>query len=245
MTLEETVAAAAQLREAGASVSGLHVHIRMNVSAVAEFEAALQHVKDICQAAAIEPEYLDIGGGLPVHGERPVDGSVAAGDSFDLQRWSAWLATIPEMFPTAREIWLENGRFITARAGALVLTVMDRKERDGLVYLICDGGRTNHARLSTIELHDIVTDPERSGPTRSTIVCGPTCGSVDRLGQFSLPETLRDGDRLLWMNAGAYAIPLETRFSFGLAPVVWCDINGALRLARVRETADEWWAQWR
>jgi len=145
----------------------------------------------------------------------------------------------------AREIWLENGRFITARAGALIVTVIDRKERDGVVYAICDGGRTNHARLSTVELHDIVTDPERDGPARPTIVCGPTCGSVDRLGQFSLPETVRAGDRLLWMNAGAYAIPLETRFSFGLAPVVWCDINGALRLVRARETAEEWWAQWR
>jgi diaminopimelate decarboxylase len=244
MTLEETVSAAAQLREAGVSVSGVHVHIRMNVSAVAEFEAALSHARKICDAAAIEPEYVDIGGGLPVHGERPVDGSVAACDSFDLQGWSRWLATLKASFPMAREIWLENGRFVTARAGALAMTVIDRKERDDVVYAICDAGRTNHARLSTVEFHDVVVDPERDGPTRPTIVCGPTCGAVDRLGQFTLPETLRAGDRLLWMNAGAYAIPLETRFSFGLAPVVWRDMDGALHVVRARETAEQWWAQW-
>lgn len=244
MTLEETVSAAAELREAGVPVSGVHVHIRMNVSAVAEFEAALHHAKKICDAAAIEPEYVDIGGGLPVRGERPVDGAVAACDSFDLRRWGDWLATLGTNFPTAREIWLENGRFITARAGALAMTVLDRKERDDVVYVICDAGRTNHARLSTVELHDIVIDPDRSGQARPTIVCGPTCGSVDRLGQFTLPETLRAGDRLLWMNAGAYAIPLETRFSFGLAPVVWRDMDGGLHIVRARETAQQWWRQW-
>jgi hypothetical protein len=49
---------------------------------------------------------------------------------------------------------------------------------------------------------------------------------------------------LIWLNAGAYHIPLETRFSFGLAPLVWFDENDELEVIRERETPEQWWSQW-
>ena len=244
MTPGEIASAAQLLRTVDLRVRGAHFHIRSNVSSVREFAAALRQVRGACSAAGIEPDYVDIGGGLPVSGECPADGSIPSWSTFDLREWRSWLATIPDSFPQARELWLENGRFMTARAGALVVTVVDRKDRADATYLICDGGRTNHARMSAVEVHEVLVRPERGGPRQPTVVCGPTCGSVDRLGYFSLPASLQIGDRLLWLNAGAYAIPLETRFSFGLAPVVWFDTEGNASVARPRETAEQWWSQW-
>jgi diaminopimelate decarboxylase len=245
MTGDELAAGMAELTKSGVRPAGIHFHLHTNVSAVGEFEHALGLVRLACNNAAFEPEYVDVGGGLPVDGERPFGVEPADHRPFDLSAWTDWLSTIPHTFPKVSEVWLENGRFLTARAGALILTVLDRKERDDGVYVICDGGRTNHARMSAIESHVVRPLPDRGGSRRRTIVCGPTCGAVDRLGTFDLPDSLQLGDRLLWTNAGAYAIPLETRFSFGLAPLVWADLGGHITVRRPRETAEEWWNQWR
>jgi diaminopimelate decarboxylase len=245
MTRNEIAAALRQLTYVGIHVSGIHFHLHTNVAHVAEFASAVAEVRQACTDSGFEPEYVDIGGGLPVAGEVPLGVKPSQWRPLDLDAWSQWLATIPEIFPRAREVWLENGRFLTARAGVLILTVVDRKERGDEVFVICDGGRTNHARMSAIESHIVRPLRDRGGEPRRTVVCGPTCGAVDRLGTFALPESLRVGDRLLWMNAGAYAIPLETRFSFGLAPLVWADLDGHLSVCRPRETAEEWWNQWR
>jgi hypothetical protein len=59
-----------------------------------------------------------------------------------------------------------------------------------------------------------------------------------------LPESVVPGDTIIWLNAGAYHIPLETRFSFGLAPVVWFNKDDEPEVVRERETPAEWWSQW-
>ena len=37
-----------------------------------------------------------------------------------------------KLFPGLREIWLENGRWVSAGSGALVVKILDVKERRGL-----------------------------------------------------------------------------------------------------------------
>jgi len=67
--------------------------------------------------------------------------------------------------------------------------------------------------------------------------------AFDRLCRSDLPTDIRIGDLVIWYNAGAYHIPWETRFSHGLAAVVWID-RGDMGLARRRETFEEWWNLW-
>src|ERR1017187_5315073 len=147
-------------------------------------------------------------------------------------------------FPGLREIWLENGCFISAGSGILVVKILDVKERRGLRQLICDGGRTMNALTSIWEQHALLTLPERSGTEVLTSVCGPTCMAFDQLARIPLPRSLRAGDHLIWLDAGAYHIPWETRFSHGHAAVCWHDEHG-LRLARERQSFENWQEQWK
>jgi diaminopimelate decarboxylase len=244
MTRDEIVEAANAVRAADGRVAGMHFHIRTNLGSAVDVTTAVEHVRVVCELASIEPDYIDVGGGLPVPGERPLDGGPSRATTFDLHAWAEALSAVPAQFSSVRELWLENGRFVTARAGILVVTILERKERGALAYVICDGGRTNHARMAAFAQHEMLADPDPGGPRRSTVVYGPTCTAVDRLGECEMPATLDVGDRILWMNAGAYHIPLETRLSFGCAPVVWCDLNETQRVVRERETSEEWWGQW-
>ena len=243
MTPEEIRGATTTVRNAGLAVSGLHFHLHTNVPHVACYRRALAFVANVAGEAGIEPQYLDIGGGLPVSGETPLSGPPAA-ETFDIGEFRALLGSLPATFASVSEVWLENGRHLSAPAGALVVTVIDRKVRDGIAYLICDGGRVNHARMAAFETHEILLTPARQGALRKTIVCGSTCGAIDRLGEWMLPDSIEPDDRLIWLNAGAYHIPLETRFSSGLSPVVWFDAHHQPTLIRPRETPEQWWGQW-
>jgi diaminopimelate decarboxylase len=243
MTIGELASATEILGIARVGVSGLHFHLRTDVRQVCEYRRALSHVSHVSHELGLEPEYIDIGGGLPISGERLLDGT-STSSTFDFAEFNDWLTSIPSALPSIDEIWMENGRFLTGPAGALVITVLDKKERGDTTYLICDGGRVNHARMASLEVHELQVISGGNGRFRRTVVCGPTCSAVDRLGSWMLPESIQPGDHMVWLTAGAYHIPLETRFSTGLAPVVWFNARNEAEVIRKRETSAEWWGQW-
>jgi diaminopimelate decarboxylase len=261
----ELVRAIAALRRASIEAETLHFHLRTNVPSAAIYERAIREASDVCRAAKFRPLHLDCGGGLPppftwspegrefAAGWRSKERGLQAASSrgglkpalrYDLAAFGEVLQSAAKIFPGLQEIWLENGRFLTARSGVLVVRVLDVKERRGLRQLICDGGRTMNALVSNWEQHEVFPVPEGRGTKSTTAVCGPTCMAFDELARCPLPRSVRRGDRLVWMEAGAYHIPWETRFSHGLAPVLWHE-DGKLRIVRERESFAKWWGQWK
>jgi len=227
LSRREAVAALFELADAGADVQSLHFHLGQHQYQTGAYERAVDYVVSVCADAGVVPLYLDCGGALPsAHDAR----NGAAMD--DLSRA---IARAAERLPGLREIWLENGRFVCEPGTALVVTVLDLKERPDSRYLICDGGRTNQALAADVRPHPLMLVPSRDGAERLTTVCGPTCMADDRLGRWMLPEALDIGDVIVWLDAGAYHLPWETRFSFGLCPVVWFDAREQMSVARDRE----------
>jgi len=129
---------------------------------------------------------------------------------------------------------------MTSDSCVLAMTVLDVKERPECRYLICDGGRTNHALAADAGPHPLMMLPDRGGEKRLTTICGPTCMTDDRLGRWLLPHTITAGDVIVWMNAGAYHLPWETQFSHGLCAVVWFDGDDAMRVVRTRQKEPAW-----
>ena len=236
MTAAEAVTALERLRAAGADVQSMHFHLGQRPQAPGAYVRAVEHLLRICEAAAFRPRFVDCGGGLP--GRRTAE--------HGLSGLRAAIRLIEARFrPELEQIWLENGRFLSEDSTILAVRVLDAKDRPEGRYLICDGGRTNHALAADHGPHPILVVPERSGPKRLTTVCGPTCMTDDVLARIPLPEDVAPGDVLLWMNAGAYHLPWETRFSQGLCAVAWYDDAGILSLARERERPEEWVHSWK
>ena len=222
------------LRQAGVAVRGLHFHLGQGMRHVGAYGEALGYLTDLCLAHQLAPQYIDCGGGIDANPdvEATLDDLACA------------IARLWHDLPSVREVWLENGRYLTAASAALVVRVLDTKERPECRYVICDGGRTNHALDADHGPHRLLLVPTRPGRRSLTTVAGPTCMTDDRLGRVALPETIAAGDLLVWLDAGAYHLPWETRFSHGLCAVAWADGNDRLSLARRRETPAEWGALW-
>jgi diaminopimelate decarboxylase len=243
MTPDEVAATARALRREGVRLETVHFHLRTNVPSASVYERALTHLAEVCRGARLAPRYVDCGGGFPPdHVMTRTDQAVAA--EFDVREMARIYERALKQFPSAQEIWLENGRWLSARSGVLVVKILDVKERKGMRHVICDGGRTLHALLASWEAHELVPLPYRQGPTRLTTVVGPTCMAFDQLARGPLPRRLRSGDHLLWLDAGAYHLSWETRFSHGLAAVFWHDGRQTKRV-RAPEKFSAWWGQWK
>jgi diaminopimelate decarboxylase len=242
-TPKEAVTALKKLRHARVRVETLSFHLRTNISSAQIYQRALAEVAEVCRTAKFAPQILDLGGGLPVRHVLTRGGKVFDGE-FGLRAFTEMLRQAAKAFPEVREIWLENGRFVSAGSGVLVVKILDVKKRRGLRQLICDGGRTLNALTSLWEQHKILPLPDRAGAAVLTAVHGPTCMAFDQLARIPLPRSLRAGDHLVWLDAGAYHIPWETRFSHGHAAVWWHD-EGGLRAVRERQSFQDFWGQWK
>jgi diaminopimelate decarboxylase len=239
----EAVAALKKLLRAKVRSETVQFHLRSNLSSAQIYERAIAEVAEICRAAKFRPLHLDIGGGVPVR-HVLTRGSKVFNGEFGLRAFAERLRQAVKLFPGLREVWLENGRFVSAGSGALVVKILDVKERRGLRQLVCDGGRTMNALHSLWEQHALLTLPDRSGAATLTAIHGPTCMAFDQLARIPLPRSLKAGDHLIWLDAGAYHLPWETRFSHGHAAVCWHDERG-LRLVRERQSFENWWGQWK
>jgi diaminopimelate decarboxylase len=232
MSHAEAVEGLSRLRTAGADLQSVHFHIGQRRESPHAYTRALRHVEGVCRAAAFSPRIIDLGGGLPA----PDD----AGWEEAIQDLAAAVREAVTFFPRLDEIWLENGRSVTHHSAVLAIRILDVKERDECRYVICDGGRTNHALAADDHPHAVKALPERGGPSRLTTVCGPTCMTDDRLGRFPLSNDIAVGDVLLWLDAGAYHLPWETRFSQGLCAIAWFGPDEQVQVARDRERPAQW-----
>ena len=240
---DEAVVAMRQLVAEKARLETVHFHLRSNISSVKIYERAIAEVAAICQAANFSPRHLDIGGGVPVRNILTRSGKVFDGE-FGLRAFAETLRQSVKLFPGLRELWLENGRFLSSGCGVLVVKILDVKERRGLRQFICDGGRTMNALHSLWEQHALIPLGEHGGELALTVVHGPTCMAFDQLARIQLPRSLQAGDYLLWLDAGSYHLPWETRFSHGHAAVCWHDESG-MHLVRESQSFANHWSQWK
>lgn len=233
----EVPLAARLLRKAGLRIESLHLHLRTNVPEAGWYARAADEVFGVARKVGWEPWILDLGGGFPVARVATRKGApFNAGFSMGAMR-NVLLQLMRRH--GVSQLWLENGRWLTAPAGVLALRVLDEKQGRGLRTLLCDGGRTLQALVATWERHAVVPLDPRRAPGMPTLLCGPTCMAFDNLGVHPLSGSIRPGDVLLWLDAGAYQVSWETSFSHGLAAMGWAE-GHRVEVVREAESCDSW-----
>lgn len=222
-------------------IKGIHFHLHTNVPNPILYLESVKEVIEVCYSNNLNPEYIDLGGGLPsLEGE-----NYNKKETFNYFELIKTINLIKENLINVKEIWMENGRYLLANSMILIIKVLDIKFKSGTRYLICDSGRTNNALVSDWEQHDFFIYPEN--PSKSqvfTSVCGNTSMAYDRLFRTNLSEDIKIGDYIIWLNAGAYHIPWETRFSKGLCNVYHITKDNEITIARKKESFNDWWHDW-
>ena len=165
--------------------------------------------------------------------------------AFVVSRFARELAPMLEALPVERRparLAVEPGRFLVARAGWLVASVLHVRDRaDGDRVVILDAGMTElirpalygaHHRIEALtSLGTAVDDATPRSPAR---VDGQVCESTDTFDRHDLPA-LRRGDLVAIADAGAYAASMAMTYNGRpRPPQVLLEPDGSLTLGRRR-----------
>jgi diaminopimelate decarboxylase len=203
-------------------IRGLHAFAASNQRDAKALLAIHGRILDLAerlhQAHSLVLEQIDLGGGLGVpyaEGETPLDLEAFGTGLSELLARHAWFTG---------ELILEPGRFLAAPCGVYLARVIRVKESRGARFAILEGGLNHLLRPALTGQPFPVRAVDKGGPLHRTVLTGPLCTSLDRLGEVDLPE-LAPGDLLAFGMVGAYgATEAMTHFlSHPPAPEVWME----------------------
>jgi len=219
------------------NMSGIHIHIGSQIVDAGPFVRAIERIagfiKDLeSHGAAIR--WLNIGGGLGIiySRERPQTAKEYA------------KAVLPVLKKVKANIILEPGRFIAGNAGVLVTRIQYIKETPSKNFAIVDAGMNDLIRPSLYEAyHEIlpVKSSSYSGSKEIRVfdVVGPICESGDFLGKDRKFISLREGDLLSVMGAGAYGFSMSSNYNSRPRAAEVMVEESKTKLIRRRETYED------
>jgi len=242
--------AAEVLRAAGAlhniDVRGIHSHIGSQIVRGETFlraAAALVALVRELRAAGIPVHDVDFGGGFGVQYRGYVNHPLLPAEEpeeVDLSASSLIKAVLPMLRETDCRIAIQPGRSIIAHAGVLLVKVLYRKETDGKIFLVVDGGMNDLIRPSLYNsYHQIVPLVAEERPHETVDVVGPLCESGDFFAlDRPLPRTHR-GEYLALMCAGAYGYVLSSNYNARVRPAEVLIDGPHVEVIRKRETIEQ------
>jgi diaminopimelate decarboxylase len=214
-----------RLIAAGADWRGFHIYAgSQSLDAdglVAAQAATLDLAARLADAAGAVPPLVNLGGGFGI--------PYFAGDApLDVERIGAALADALASRPAALAgsgFALELGRWLVGEAGVYLTRILDRKDSQGQIFLIVDGGLHHQLAASgnfgTVVRRNYPLALARavgSDAVETVSVCGCLCTPLDRLGdQVGLPRA-EVGDVIAIFCAGAYGASASPSAFLGQGP---------------------------
>jgi len=237
--MEEAVSLAASL---GLDIKGLHAHIGSGILQADQFVEAMEMV--LASAGSISGlDFVDFGGGIGVP-YRPDD------SPFDLEYFgkkaSDFMHRFSADYGSQLEFCFEPGKYLTAEAGYLLVTVTNRKDTPAYRFVGTDSGFNHLLRPSFYgSYHHILNCSNPDGELEDVLVAGNICETGDLFTMSpagpearKIPQA-RIGDILAITNAGSYGFTMSSNYNSRPRPAEVLVDNGKARLIRERETFDD------
>ena len=220
-------------KSCGARIVGLHGHAGSGIFDPDHWRETAARLAEVA-AGFPDVSILDLGGGLGVP-------ESARSGGLDLAAVRRGLSAFREAYPRFA-IWLEPGRRLVARAGVLLATVTQIKEKGDVRYVGVDTGMNSLIRPALYGAHHEIVNLTRLDAVAddSVTVVGPICESGDVLGaERMLPSATCEGDVLLVGTTGAYGFAMASRYNLrepaeerwlGATGPPWCKTGERLRV---------------
>lgn len=205
--LFEVERAAEAAAAAGARITGLHAHMGSGVMDTGAWTPIAEVLLD-CLEHFPDARAINLGGGLgvPRHGLE---------QGLDIAELDSNLADCRKAASPDPEFWLEPGRYVVAEAGVLLARVTQVKGKSGARYVGVETGMNSLIRPALYgsyhEVHNLTRLDEPA--TRLVNVVGPICESGDVLARDRMLPECREGDVLLFANAGAYGHVMASNYN--------------------------------
>lgn len=229
-------------------LQGISVHIGSQLLSLSPLKASFQRLQSLL--LEIEPhlihplEFVDLGGGIGVSYKKERTPPIQKYCDL-IQRFFGTTTKLQRQLRRPLRILLEPGRFLAANSGILLTEVLYRKERPRKDFLIVDAAMNDLMRPALygsfhdiVPLHEIPAAPAKG--LRKTDLVGPVCESADCFGKNRLlPSSLKAGDRLAILSAGAYGFTMSSNYNSRPRPPEVLVAAGKYRVIRSRERHED------
>lgn len=202
-----------RLLDAGADWRGFHIYSgsqSLDAGAIAESQrASIALAAELAAQIGTSPETVNLGGGFGI----PYTANDARLDIAPIGKaLDSALAGRDDVLASTRFI-LELGRWLIGEAGVYVARILDRKESQGELFLIADGGMHHHLAASgnfgmVMKRNYPVAIASRMGAeaTETATIAGPLCTPLDRLADSIGVPQAGIGEFVAVFASGAYGL---------------------------------------
>jgi len=217
------------------NVEGLHMHTGSEIKDMSVFLQALEVMLDLATHFP-EIKYLDLGSGFKVPYKE--DEKATDVDLLGVKLKEALDAYEKEIGKNL-EVWFEPGKYLVSESGSFVTRVNVIKQTPATVFAGINTGFNHLIRPMFYDsYHQIVNISNPDGTERIYTVVGNLC-ETDTFCWDRVLNEVREGDYLLFKNAGAYGFEMASSFNSRTRPAEVLFSKGKAQLIRKREDLED------
>ena len=223
------------MKSTNLNIEGLHMHTG---SEIKDPDVFLQGLEIMLELSEHFPnlKYLDMGSGFKI----PYQDSEMETDVKSLgKKVEKALSEFQKETGKKFELWFEPGKFLVGKSGHFLVKSNVIKQTTATVFVGINSGFNHLIRPMFYDsYHEIENLSNPKGAERIYTVVGNICETDTFAWDRKLNE-VREGDILVFRNAGAYGFEMSSNFNSRLKPaeVLWMD--GKAHLVRKRDEFED------
>lgn len=216
-------------------ISDLHIHTGSEIKDVDVFLKGIEVLFDISNHFEYL-EFIDLGGGFKVaskEGEQETDILELA------EKVKLALANHPYKNGRKLQVWFEPGKFLVSAAGHFITKVNVLKETSAADFVSVNSGFNHLIRPMFYDAYHHIENISNPGaPMKNYSVVGNIC-ETDTFAWDRPLNQVREGDYLVFRNAGAYGFEMSSNFNSRFKPAEVLVLEGKAHLIRRRDQFDD------
>jgi diaminopimelate decarboxylase len=216
-------------------VRGIHMHTGSDIKDVSIFLQGLEVMFDLAKHFP-NLEFIDLGSGFKVPYK---EGEVETDINLLGQKVNEAFNKYEKENNRKIEVWFEPGKFLVSECGYFIVKTNVIKQTTATVFAGVNSGFNHLIRPMFYDAyHRIENLSNPNSSERIYTVVGNICETDTFAWDRQLSE-IREGDFLVFYNAGAYGFEMSSNFNSRLKPAEVLVVDGKAHLIRNREVFDD------
>ncbi|RYE21848.1 MAG: diaminopimelate decarboxylase [Sphingobacteriales bacterium] len=223
------------VKTTGLHVKGLHMHTGSEIKDVDVFLRALDVLFDVATHFK-QLDFIDLGSGfkVPYKEGDPETDVVTLG-----KKLTAAVKEFETEYGRPLVVWFEPGKYLVSESGSFVVKANVIKQTTATVFVGVNSGFNHLIRPMFYEAyHRISNISNPNGAERIYTVVGNIC-ETDTFAWDRVLNEVREGDLLVFHNAGAYGFEMSSNFNSRLKPAEVLLVERKAHLVRKRDEFED------
>lgn len=223
------------VKETNLHIRTLHIHTGSEIKDVEVFARGIEVLFEVAQHFP-ELEVIDLGGGFKIPympGEEGTDISLLG------TKVKEEFEQYEKKYNRHFQVWFEPGKYLVSEAGYFITTVNVIKHGDIRTFAGVNSGLNHLIRpMFYGAYHEIENISNPGGQKKNYNVVGNICETDNFAEDRQLPE-VREGDLLVFRNAGAYCFEMSSHYNSRFKPAEVLIKDNKPHLIRKRDEMDD------